>query len=278
MKKQTIRDRFWLWGMKVNVLQQESERFAKLFGKSTITVEQAMQATGARNVIMAGGLEFDRESLDAMPSARRIICKWAFHRATADKDGMSVGVVDEQESMGLLMAAKELAAQDPRIEGFLVDDFSTGSIDAGVKPEHLARLQFANATRGPARPLNGTIYTMTVDRPELPALLPYFSQLLVPLWHADQIATVPAALDRLTEMTGGTPMMLCLYLYDFGNKKQMTRRLMQQHLDLSEELLLGSRISGLCICGTCMMDLDWESNPCLREWLERVGDRTIKGA
>lgn len=274
MEKQTVMDRFWLWGMKVNVLQEES----MVLGKSTMTVEQALQATGAHNAIMAGGLPINRESLDAMPSARRILCKCEFHRSLAAEDERHIVVVDEERCLRHLMAAKELAAQDPRIEGFLVDDFSTGSIDAGVTPDHLAKLQFINATHGPHLPLNGTIYTMSLDRPELPPLLPHFSQLLVPLWHADQISTLPAALDRLHEMTGGKSMMLCLYLHDFGNNRPIARELMQQHLDLAADLLLRSRVSGLCICGTCMMDLDWESNRCLLEWLESVGDRAIEGA
>lgn len=275
MEKQSIRDRFWIWGMPVNALQALDERVAEAFGRSTITVGQAMQRTGAHNVILAGGLPISRESVDAVPSARRILCKTALHRPRPGGDGMSAGVLDEEACLARLAEAKKLAAGDARIEGFLIDDFSTGTIDAGVKPEHLSRLQFANASCGPHLPLNGTIYTMTLDRPELPALLPHLTQLLVPLWHADQIAGVPAVLDRLSELTSGKPMMLCLYLYDFGNKRPIPRELMQQHLDLAEDLPLASRVCGLVICGTCMMDLEWPSNQCLYEWLDRVGDRTI---
>ena len=225
-----------------------------------------MQRTGTLNVIMAGQLPTDRESLDSMPSAKRIMCKWELHEgATLNYEGC----------LSRLMAAKELAATDTRIEGFLVDDFSTGSINAGVKPEHLAQLQFANATYFPHLPLNATIYIQSLERPELPAMLPYFDELLVPLWYADKIDTVPAALDRLSELSGGKPMMLCLYVFDFGNGELTARDLMQRQLDVAEQMVLEERVTGLLICGTCMMDLDWESNHTLYEWLDRVGDRTI---
>ena len=272
MHKQTIRDRFWLWGMKVNALQETSDYAALNFGTSTLTVEQAIQRTGAHNVIMAGLMPIARESLDAMPSAERIICKWSLHRGADGKK-----VMNYEGCLARLMAAKELAADDTRIEGFLVDDFSTGSIEAGVKPEHLSRMQFANATHGPHFPLGATIYTMSLERPELPDLLPFFAQFLVPLWHADQIATLPAALDRLSELSGSKPMLLCLYVFDFGGNKPIPRALMQRQLDLAEMLLCEKRVTGLAICGTCMMDLDWESNHCLYEWLDRVEDRTIEG-
>ncbi len=268
---QTIRDRFWLWGMKVNALQETSDYAALSFGTSTLTVEQAIQRTGVRNVIMAGLLPIVQESLDAMPSAERIICKWSLHKGL---DGNNV--MNYDGCLSRLMAAKELALDDTRIEGFLVDDFSTGSIEAGVQPEHLNRLQFANAVHSPFMLLSATIYTMSLERPELVDLLPFFAHFLVPLWHADQIGTLPTALDRLSELSGGKPMMLCLYVFNFGTNTSIPRELMQRQLDMAEELLCEERITGLAICGTCMMDLDWEANHCLYEWLDRVGDRTIE--
>ena len=183
--------------------------------------------------------------------------------------------MNDDTCLARLMAAKELAASDTRIEGFLVDDFSTGSIEAGVGPEHLSRMQFANAAHRPQLPLGATIYTMSLERPELVHLLPFFAWFLVPLWHADQIGTLPEALDRLCGLSGGKPMMLCLYVFDFGNNKPIPRELMQRQLDVAEELLCEERIAGLAICGTCMMDLNWEANHCLYEWLDRVGDRKI---
>ena len=267
---QTVKDRVWLWGMRVNALQETGDGTAPAFGTSTMTVTQAIEKTGVRNVIMAGGLPIDRTSLDLMPSAKRIICKWSVHKHVGGKL-----VLDCEDCVDKLLAAKRLAAADARIETYHIDDFSTGSIEAGVAPEHLAQLQFVNAVQPPQLPLGGTVYTLSLDRPELPALLPYFAYMLVPLWHTDQIDTLPAALDRLSELSGGKPMLLCLYVYDFGNGRQIPRELMQRQLDLAEQLICEERVTGLAICGTCMMDLDWEANHCLYEWLERAGHREI---
>ncbi|MFH1009354.1 MAG: hypothetical protein V1800_17905 [Candidatus Latescibacterota bacterium] len=270
MHTKTIRDRFWLWGMKVNALQETSDYAALDFGTSSLTVEQAIERTGARNVIMAGNLPIAKTSLDAMPSAERIICKWSLHKGSEGKN-----VMGYEECLSRLMAAKELAASDPRIEGFLVDDFSTGSVEVGVKPEHLSRLQHENAVCGPHLPLGGTIYTMSLERPELRDLLPFFAHYVIPLWHADQITTLPASVDRLFELSGGKPMLLCLYVFDFGKNQPMSREKMERQLDVAEQLLHQGKVTGLAICGTCMMDLDWEANHCLYQWLERVGDREI---
>jgi len=78
------RDRLWLWGMKVNALQQTEEYRGLGFAPSTMDTEQAMARTGIANVLMAGGLSLDRATLDSMPSARRIIAKNALHRHGKD--------------------------------------------------------------------------------------------------------------------------------------------------------------------------------------------------
>jgi len=47
---------------------------------------------------------------------------------------------------------------------------------------------------------------------------------------------------------------------------------MQQQLDIVEPLIREQRVTGLMMCGTCMMDLGWESVDCYQEWVRRVGD------
>ena len=173
------------------------------------------------------------------------------------------------------MAAKRLAAADTRIEGYQVDDFSTGSIECGVKPEHVAALQFLNATRPPHLMLGATVYTVSLDRPELPALLPYFAHFIVPLWDADRIESLAADIDRLAQLSGDKPMLLCLYVYDWGSNQTIPRELMQRHLDVAEDLILSRKVTGLLLCGTCMMDLDWEANRCFYDWIEKVGDQAL---
>ena len=184
-------------------------------------------------------------------------------------------VIDFDQAVAALLTAKRLAAHDTRVDGFHVDDFSTGSIAAGATPEHLARLQFQNALAPPHLPLGATIYTMSLDRPQLPSLLSYFDRFLAPLWHADQIEDVPAAITRLGALSGGKPMILCLYVFDFGNGRHIPAALMRRHLEVAEELLCAERIAGVLLCGTCMMDLDWEANAVYYDWLARVGDRRI---
>jgi hypothetical protein len=267
---QTIRDRLWLWGMKVNILQELSDFAYCKFKRSTLTVEQAIQKTGITNIILAGHLDIARTSLEQMPSAKRIICKWTIHQSVNGKN-----VLREDECLDKLLAAKSLAREDPRIEAFHVDDFSTGSIDAGISIDTVHRLQMMNATCFPQLPLGATIYPQSLDVPALPQYLPHFGYFLVPLWFADQIDTLSDSLDRLSVLSGGKPMLLCLYCFDFGKNQFISQELMARHLETARRLILDHRVTGLCLCGTCLMDLELEANRCFFDWAGRAADQPV---
>lgn len=267
----TILDRLWLWGMKVNVLQLQGHYRIADFRNSTLTTEQALQMTGIRNVYMAGGLELDETTLAAMPSAQRIVCKAGLG---ASEDGKLR--LDVERCHRRLRLAKALAKRDPRIEGFHFDDFSTGSMDAGAKPEHVAQVQFLNVTTQPLLPLYGTFYTMSLERDGIAEMMRYFDVLILPLWHYSELETLPQRFDRSDELSGGKPILLALYFYDFGNNKQITKEQMAVQLDFVEKMILSQRITGLLACGTCMLDIGWEAADYYCDWIKRVGSKVIE--
>ena len=265
---ESILDRLWLWGMKVNSLQASMDYGKWGFAPSTLTTEQAIEQTGIRNVLMGGGLEISEQTLASMPSARRIICKTSLHKYNYSEEKFYLDC-DDAESQ--LLAAKHLAGQDTRVEAFQLDDFSTGSVDAGVSSTHLAKLQYTNATVGPQMPLCATIYMHSLEREGLADLLRYFDGMMLTPWFADEIDKVPEAVERCAELSGDKPAVVCLYFYDFGKKKAITRDQMQHQLDVVEPLIRSQRIAGLVFLGTCMMDLGWDSTACVYDWISKVG-------
>ncbi len=269
MSRQTIRDRVWLWGMKVNVLQETAEYGTWGFGASSMTVEDAIQKTGVTNVIIAGHLPISEETLVGMPSAKRIICKWHLHNVADERS-----FLDYDGCLSRLMDTKALLAKDTRIDGFHIDDF-TCSLDVGLTQEHMARLLYENAVTQPRLPLGATIYPQILDRPDLPPFLQYFDMYLTAIWDADRIEHFSADIARLSDMSGAKPILLCLYLYDFGGQQPLLGAAMRRHLEVAERLLREGLVMGLCVCGTCMMDLDWESNRVLYKWLEESGDDLV---
>ena len=81
---------------------------------------------------------------------------------------------------------------------------------------------------------------------------------------------------RIAELTGGKPQLVCIYLYDFGNEQLLSYDLMQRQLDVAERLLREERVMGVCVLGTCLMDLDWEANKAMYDWLDERADTAIE--
>lgn len=259
--------------MRVNALQKQGQYDVYGWSDSKLTAEQAIQRTGITNVLIAGGLPLTQASLAAMPSATRIIAKWQMHQQkTVDASGLSL---DTDGGLDNLLNAKQLVASDRRVEAYLLDDFSTGTVSSGVGVRDVGVLMQANALHAPILPLMATIYTMTLEDRNVHALLPCFMGFLTPLWHAADIERLPADVDKLADLSGGKPQLLCIYLHDFGNGKPVAHDLMRRQLEVAEGLIRDGRVFGCVVLGQCLMDLPLDSVRCFDQWLEERGDAAL---
>jgi hypothetical protein len=228
-----------------------------------VTAEEAMRQTGIQNLVVAGGLEINEQTIKAVPSARRIICKWSAHEYVPNEQPRP----DVEGCLQRLFAAKKLSATDRRVAAFLLDDLSTGSMTAGVDATHLAQIQHQNALHWPHLPLYGTIYPQSLERAGLAQVMAHLDLLVVPLWHVEEVESLPRYLDRCDELSGGKPIIACLYFYDFGKSRMITRQQMREQLDVLTAQLASDRITGALFCGTCMLDIGWPAVECWFDWL-----------
>jgi hypothetical protein len=123
--------------------------------------------------------------------------------------------------------------------------------------------------------LLATVYTMSLGSAALGPFLPHFDACLTPLWHAADSTSLAADVRRLAVMGGGKPQLLCLYLYDFGNDRELEGAQMARQLAVAGRLLEDAAVAGVVILGTCLMDLGFEAMRAFEEWLGREGDRTL---
>jgi hypothetical protein len=265
----SLLERVWLWGMRPNVLQEshECQAMPGFDRTSRITAEESMKRTGIANLVIAGGLEINQETLSSVPSARRIICKWSAHEYVPNEQPRP----DIAGCLQRLFAAKKLSATDRRVDAFLLDDLSTGSMTAGVGAAHIAELQRENASCWPHLPLYGTIYPQSLDRPGLAEVIAHLDLLVMPLWHVEEVESLPRYLERCNELSGGKPIIACLYFYDFGKSQMISRDQMRRQLDVLTGQMELDRVTGAVFCGTCMLDIGWESVDCWFDWLRELG-------
>ena len=51
---------------------------------------------------------------------------------------------------------------------------------------------------------------------------------------------------------------------------------MRHQLQVCKEMIRQKKVFGVVILGICLMDLDWEANKALHDWLDERGDVAVQ--
>jgi len=83
-------------------------------------------------------------------------------------------------------------------------------------------------------------------------------------------------LAKLRTLSGDQPIYGGLYMWDYGNKKEISDDLMQLQLDTYYELLRNKEIAGVIVCSNCCADVGLRSSVMVRDWIRLHGDEEIE--
>ena len=231
---------------------------------------------GIRNIMVASPMGDSQPSLAdtvarvEQEAGGRVVCDW-----------LSPGeLLDFAESLALVQT---VARQSPSMEGVILDDMSTGRIKEGLKPEALSRL--CRAIQAQPRPLSllGVVYTMSTEPdsphyvPNLPDYMRFLNVVLLAEWHAAKLPQLEESLARCNELSGGKPVILCLYLHDFGGGRPMPLDMMELQCETARRWLHEGRIIGIVFSPSLVRDNEQaaEAVAWARQWIERVGDEPL---
>jgi len=201
----------------------------------------------------------------------RVVCDWL-----SPGEGF-----DFTESLTLVQT---VARQSASMEGVILDDMSTGTIKGqGMKPEALSRL--CRAIQAQPRPLSllGVVYTMSTEPdsphyvPNLPDYIRFLNVVLLAEWHGAKLPQLEESLARCNELSGGKPVILCLYLHDFGGGRPMPLDMMELQCETARRWLHEGRIIGIVFAPSFVRshEQDAEVVEWTRQWIERVGDEPL---
>jgi hypothetical protein len=243
-----VKDRLWLWGTRVNALQEYG------FTESRMTVADGLRYLGLDRATMCGNLPPREEEYLPVGHCRDLVWEMSF---------------DEGFSFDRPLAPiVNLHRNHPNVEGVLLDDFSTTEINRGARPEVLERM------RGEMPDSLGlwlVIYSMSLDIPDLDEYLRHADRISFWVWHARELPDLPQAVSRCNRLSGGKPMVLGLYFYDFGENQPMTVKQMEQQVDTGLDLLRSGECEGLCFLSSSVMDVGLETVDWTRRWIQEHG-------
>ena len=249
----TIRDRLWLWGTRVNALQEHYG-----FATSSMSISDGLGALGIDQAMMCGMLPPTEEEYSPVAHCQRIIWEMSFD------EGFSF-----QRPIEPII---DLHRVHPNVEGVLLDDFSTTEISKGAQPDVLENMRRAMPD---SMSLWLVIYSMSLDIPNLSEYLRFADGISFWVWQARDLPRLTEYLDRCNDLSGGKPTVVGLYFYDFGENRRMSVDQMRDQVETGVRLTAAGECKGLCFLSSSVMDVGLETVDWTREWIFKHGDDPV---
>ena len=159
------------------------------------------------------------------------------------------------------------------ITGGIVDDFFSPERMKRFPPEVLKKIKSALNAKG--LDFWCVLYDMQLNL-DLAPYLECFDGVTFWIWTSPQLANAEKHLEKLYSLTKNKPVMLGLYVYDYGTGGvPMKPELFKAQLDLYYRELTEKRVTGLVFCSSTLGDADLETNKILKEFVKAHGDEEI---
>ncbi|MSO21727.1 MAG: hypothetical protein EXQ58_00430 [Acidobacteria bacterium] len=94
-------------------------------------------------------------------------------------------------------------------------------------------------------------------------------------WVGKELWSLEANFKKAEELAGGKPIVMGLYLWDFGANRSLSLDLMEHQCTVSLNLLKQRRLSGIVFLSSAVCGLGLESVEWVRSWIQKVGAQTL---
>lgn len=269
-----IRDRIWLWGQDVMSHHRTHNNCWHLPGENRLDSADGAKALGIDNifrVVMQGKPlpPFDPE-MDKLLEARNVV--WSI---LGDMGSQGLQAPDDLEEV-LRMAAKY-----PTIQGGIFDDFFYGE-EKAAQVGHLGRLsvervaEIRDALHRFSRPMELyiVIYEAILNR-DCKAYLELCDVITFWTWCSENLAQLPANLDKVRHLAPGKKYFGGLYGHDYGNSAPMPVDLVKKQCAFYTEALKNDDLQGVIFCSNCIADIGLPAVDYIRDWIREVSNEEV---
>ncbi|HEX2950923.1 MAG TPA: glycoside hydrolase family 20 zincin-like fold domain-containing protein [Armatimonadota bacterium] len=252
----TMKSKIWAWAHVVNAH----------YGGYSITMEskatpvEGAKAYHAGNILML--MAPSEAEADKVAGFERVI--W---QITSGSD------FDFSKSLD---AVKALAKKHPNIKGVIIDDLTSVEIGRGMTPENLEKVREQVKSGNSQLELWGVIYTMNFG---IPRISDYMSKLDVVTfwtWEAKDLANLETNYSTAERIVNGKPMVLGIYVYDFGGSRPMPMDMMRHQCDTALKWLEEGRTAGVIMLATCNSDYPLPAVEYAKKWTGEIAGRRVK--
>ncbi len=257
-----LRERMWVWGTREATATDATS--LATYAESDCATRPKM--LGLRNVFIAGGtpLTPDRALQIAAPVAQ-LGGGIVFELCPTEMTGRATDYAKD------IAAAQALARDCPNVQAVLLDDLTSQQIvGRGMSPQALAEVRRLVREKASNLALWGVVYTMNLEHRNLADYLAHLDVINLWTWKAEDLADLERHLFRCEELAPGKPIVLGVYMYDYGAGRPMPLDLLQQQCERALQWLKQGRIAGIVFLSITNEPnaLTW-----VRDWLGRLSSR-----
>lgn len=256
----TLLDHLWNWGH----LEGSHNLCTGL--QCTMTPEEFAEAYGIKNAFLVsygGNIQPPFHDMAKRLSGLNQI-KWSV------LGDASTPLPDDE--LGNTKDILEVLEVAPNISGGIVDDFFHEPRMSIYTPDVLLKIrQTMNAKN---RDFWCVLYEHQLDL-DLQKYLGSFDGVTFWLWNSDSIKELDSYLEKIFKLVGDKPLMLGVYLWDYGGQKDMDPALFEIQIKRYFELIQAHRIQGVIFCSGCIGDADLETNRILKKYIAEYGSNEI---
>lgn len=257
-------DKLWLWGQSAGSHHAAGNPFM-LPGTNYMTPSEGAKYFGIKNmcrVVMANmpSLPFDKEA-DELDEFDNVV--WSIIGSGGSEH---ISVVDE---------ILRLAKNHKNIIGGVMDDFMTETRMQIFSPmmvrEYREKL---NGFSDRELALWSVIYTQELTEERRP----YINECDVVTmwtWWANFIPSLEENLSKLRGLSNGQKIYAGCYLYDYGNRAEISDEMMELQLDTYYRWLKEGKIEGMILCSNCVADLGFNTTNIAKNWIDKHKDEEI---
>jgi hypothetical protein len=149
---------------------------------------------------------------------------------------------------------------------------STVGIDKGFKPEHIRQIRALLPGKYSRVKIWGVVYTMSLNRPRINDYIKELDVILLAEWHAKNVVHLAKNVAHCRRLFPDKPIVLGLYLYDYGDGRRIPRDLLAKQCDIALKLAHAGHIEGIEFT---TINNDAEAVAWTADWIKRVGDQKV---
>ena len=267
----TIRDRLWMWGHHpLSLMPYKDKPIYNIPPRRHIDMAAACREMDIPGCFVVRWRNLPRkadipEYMKQFKDTKRV--------GFSITDG-AVETVEEKIRLGF-----EYADRMPNLTTLIMDDFFSAKANTRSADE-IVRVREETAKR--RMKLGMVLYSDANGlKPEFKPILDLFDEITFWFWNGKNVGTIEEQVGKLKDLIGSEkPILLGQYMYDFGAKRELPGRLMEDQLAATSRLLASRAIDGVIFHCTPLVDMDLDAVRLSREWIraharERWGAGTI---